>query len=636
MTAFVDIVNKGTYNDLMKLYYKCKGFCMTGTADFAQQVVVEFMEEYCIEIKEKLKNNNNQLSINPINNKRRITISNDSPKLLNLKRSRITNFTKESSIIKFGDDWYTEFSRHPSVRCETNYACNTGSSKIPMILQSHLYFRKRKYYLNLYSDPFVSCSYVTFMFSMFLDILHKQIIKQNTNPWNLTLHTTYHYPSDDDPHIIYLTFEYDNVKDIHVIVSSDFNRSLTNILDQMHKHEKFMTVFAAAYSCEAGWGYNNGETVGGAHAVACGLIKDNRNVFVFILDPNGVQVQGPKWWQKYTEVFFKNTGKKISKSDMVENFFNKTILGVLIDQINEKYPRFYECTYDPKVNLNPHNFNFGGSDYQEDGYCLLISYYFIHILYNNIAIHNRDIFNKISDYREIVKYIENLMKFIYEVLYTEPFKPRDFFYNYSINIFRFMLSFDGIEECYETFDLAKMKKTINAKFQNSSYFRGKFSAITSANVIMIYMDILLNGGECVPSLIGVPKPNIPNYKNMLQRKDYSCIKFYTPFRNIKLINEQPLRSWFINDKEQVKFFDDDSICIIDNDRYKTKNTDYTNCKIYQPTIVLLHLKKVLRLYNVKKIVNDFSIMTPSNVSMKPSTCMNIKDPFGNTSTCVIS
>ena len=108
------------------------------------------------------------------------------------------------------------------------------------------------------------------------------------------------------------------------------------------------------------------------------------------------------------------------------------------------------------------------------------------------------------------------MKFIYEVLYTEPFKPRDFFYNYSINIFRFMLSFDGIEECYETFDLAKMKKTINAKFQNSSYFRGKFSAITSANVIMIYMDILLNGGECLPSLIGVPKPNIPDYKDMLQ------------------------------------------------------------------------------------------------------------------------
>jgi len=269
MTAFVDIVNKGTYTDLLKLYYKYKGFCMTGTADFAQQVVVEFMEEYCIEIKKKLKNNNNQPTINK---KRRINVSDDSPELLKLKKSRMTTFTKESSIIKFGDNWYTDFSRHPSVRCETNYACNTGSSKIPVILQSHLYFRKRKYYLNLYSDPFVACPYVTFMFSILLDILHKQIIKQNTNPWNITLYTTYDYSSDDDPYIIHLMFEYDSVKDIHIIESSYFNHSLTNILDQMHKHEQYMTVFVAGYGCYAGWG-NNNESVGTGHAVACGLIK---------------------------------------------------------------------------------------------------------------------------------------------------------------------------------------------------------------------------------------------------------------------------------------------------------------------------------------------------------------------------
>jgi hypothetical protein len=34
---------------------------------------------------------------------------------------------------------------------------------------------------------------------------------------------------------------------------------------------------------------------------------------------------------------------------------------------------------------------------------------------------------------------------------------------------------------------------------------------------------------------------------------YSCIKFYTPFRNKQVYKDQPLRLWFANDKEQVTF-----------------------------------------------------------------------------------
>ena len=48
---FVNIVRKGSNQDLLKLYYNYKGFYMTGTADFVQQIVVDFMEEYCIKIK---------------------------------------------------------------------------------------------------------------------------------------------------------------------------------------------------------------------------------------------------------------------------------------------------------------------------------------------------------------------------------------------------------------------------------------------------------------------------------------------------------------------------------------------------------------------------------------------------------
>ena len=75
---FVNILRNGTYEQLLKLYYYYKGFYMTGTADFVQQVVVEFMEEYCIEIKNNSANKKRkaQPTIEPIDehSKRKKTV----------------------------------------------------------------------------------------------------------------------------------------------------------------------------------------------------------------------------------------------------------------------------------------------------------------------------------------------------------------------------------------------------------------------------------------------------------------------------------------------------------------------------------------------------------------------------------
>ena len=60
---FVNIVKNGTHEDLLNLYYKYKGFYKTGTADFVQQIVVDFMEEYCIAIKQKIQEQKSNKSI---------------------------------------------------------------------------------------------------------------------------------------------------------------------------------------------------------------------------------------------------------------------------------------------------------------------------------------------------------------------------------------------------------------------------------------------------------------------------------------------------------------------------------------------------------------------------------------------
>ena len=167
-----------------------------------------------------------------------------------------------------------------------------------------------------------------------------------------------------------------------------------------------------------------------------------------------------------------------------------------------------------------------GSEYQQGGYCLLISFFFIHILYNNIVIHNRNVFDKIDDISEIVEYIEDLMIFIYTLRNTSPFTSKQFFYNYSINIFRFMLTLDDIAYFYEVHDLETTKDKVNAEFANKPDRADIFLPVQSGNVMMIYMDLIFAGKMCLPSLIGVPKlSNKSNFKEMFDRKDYSCIRF---------------------------------------------------------------------------------------------------------------
>ena len=112
---FVNIVRKGTYPDLLKLYYNYKGYYMTGTADFVQQIVVEFMEEYCIEIKDKTQTQTQQPTIHP--SKEPIK------KQQNKLHSRRALYPSQT---KFGDDWNIDFEddkpnmNHPSVLCESD------------------------------------------------------------------------------------------------------------------------------------------------------------------------------------------------------------------------------------------------------------------------------------------------------------------------------------------------------------------------------------------------------------------------------------------------------------------------------------------------------------------------------------
>ena len=662
---FVENVNKGKYNNLLKLYYYYKGFCVTDTANFAQRVIVEFMENYCIEIKNKVQSKNEtndyvshsqhiRPTIHPQNKHRLGIKSSSSSNVTLMSENRKHKFRQNSQLNcsnehsarrnimaldnetegAFGDEWDIDFdtdfegpssSRPPSSVCEEHYACNTGLSKLPTVFQTHLYFRNRKYYSNLLSDPFISCYSVVYFLYRFLEILHTRTTqKWKTNPWNFTLHSIVR---ELNCAVIDLLFKYDFANDKHTLERTIFNKKIERILYDMKMHELYLTVFTADYSCTAGWGDN--DTIGGAHTVACGIIKQKNNVFVFILDPNGVQVERSSWWKTYTEKIEQMKQGQVrgnTKFQKVAHFFNQEMLRVLIEKINHKYSH-YRCTYDPKINLNPHDLNIGGSEYQQDGYCVLISFFFIHILYNNIAIHNREDFDAVKDYSLIVQYIEDLMLFIYTLVNTDPFTHKHFLYNYSINIFRFMLS-KNIEQFYEVHDLVKTKDIVNTKFSNNAALKDLFLPVTSGNVMSIYMKSIFEGVMCLPSLIGVPKlNNKSNYKDMLKNKDYSCIRFYTPYRNRLRHSEQPLRLFFDKDKEQVEF-SNNSIFIVD--KSVNDKIDYTECMIYEPSVVLLNLAKIthnLRLASkYKELIKDFSIMSPVAVRFARKLCLKINNP----------
>jgi len=611
---FVDIVKKRNHKNLLKLYYNYKGFYMTGSADFVQGVVVEFLEKHCIEIKNNTTQPN-QIKLQP-----------------NPKKSDIFNrvksmFTGNSN--KFGDNWNIDFEdlqsnpHHASKICETNYGCNKGTSHIPTIFQSHLYFRKQKYYLELLSDPFYSTDTVKVLFSCFLDILHKKTtFNLGKNSWNFTLYSLH---SNDIASIIYLLFEYDYTSNKHILKTTKIHSNLSIILNDMHNKNKYMTTFLTNYECTAGL-----ET-GGAHAVTCGIIKNDRDVFVFILDSNGAQIEKSSWWQKYATEIYKTSQVQVQVE--FQDFFNEHIVDVIEQQIIHKYPNTYNFIYldGDKINLNPYEIIVD----QQGGYCVLISYFFMHILYNNISIHNRNIFENIQDISKIIEYIEDLMIFIKTLINTDPFTSTQFFYNYCINIFRFMLSLNSMENFYEVHDVNQTKDIVNAEFANNPHWKHLYLPVESGDLMSLYMKLILQGQHCLNSLIGIPKlSNKSNYKQLLKAKNYSCIRFYIPSRKNDSIFDQPLRLFFSNDTEQVEFRNN-SVFIMDMnaDRRQYKNEDYLNqvMMIMDPSVVFINLAKVNDILNIpgryRTMIKDFSILNPLRVHNSTTICLNTNYPI---------
>ena len=125
------------------------------------------------------------------------------------------------------------------------------------------------------------------------------------------------------------------------------------------------------------------------------------------------------------------------------------------------------------------------------------------------------------------------------------------------------------------------------------------------------MTIINDGLTYLPSIIGVPKKNFPNYKDYFERGDYSCITFYTPIRNNEKLKKQPLVSWSYRNKRSV-FFGSNALLLVEGDETLSSNNI-----IYDPSIVLFDLQAFmndLRNDNYNSLITDYSIMTPSEIN----------------------
>jgi hypothetical protein len=200
-----------------------------------------------------------------------------------------------------------------------------------------------------------------------------------------------------------------------------------------------------------------------------------------------------------------------------------------------------------------------------------------------------------------------------------------------------MLTQKNFNKFYEVHDLEKTKNSVNDEFAFNPHKTKWFLPVQSGNVMSIYMDIIFEGMQCLPSLIGVPKlSNKSDYREMLMNKDYSCIRFFTPYRNTSKICDQPLRLFFENDTEQVEFASKDSndIYIVDRKKpnYNTRNDDTI---IQNPYIVLLNLSKVTYYAGPGRYrdwLTDFSIMEPLPVTNITSTCLNMTNTHAHITT----
>ena len=161
-----------------------------------------------------------------------------------------------------------------------------------------------------------------------------------------------------------------------------------------------------------------------------------------------------------------------------------------------------------------------------------------------------------------------------------------------------------------------MVKCVNDKIKNNPQLQNTFKEITMGNVMPIYMNIIFEGLEYLPSLIGVPKRNVSatEYLNMLNTNDYSLVEFYTPYRNIEKIKHQPLVSWF-NDERKVYFTENGiSIPSEDNDGY---------VEINDPFVVLINFDNILDIWADdaydNELVSDFDIFSPSTINYQTPT-----------------
>jgi len=188
-----------------------------------------------------------------------------------------------------------------------------------------------------------------------------------------------------------------------------------------------------------------------------------------------------------------------------------------------------------------------------------------------------------------------------------------------------MLTLNNMEDYYQVHELENTKNTVNAEFANHPHKRDWFLPVQSGNVMTIYMNIIFKGMRCLPSLIGVPKLMYRStHKEMLLRNDYSCIRFFTPYRNTAKICNQPLRLFFEDDTEQVEFAPN-SLNIVDRN-----NKNYITSVILSPSIVLLDISKVVIYLGIpgkyNDLIKDFSIMEPLPVQHITNTCLNMNNP----------
>ena len=641
---FLYTLYNGTYDDLLKLYYTYKKCYNTGTADFVQRVVVQFFENYCIDITQRsptvstthYRDSLNTYSTQPLyfpstlygsggvyrhyrgpssvfetfentkaqNSRSDIDdVTDNMNDIFNSQYMYSTDITKlqKSSVIEDFSDLNVDYDNGDGKEYKTLepvYACNRGQSNIPCVFETKLYFKNQKYFINIYSDPFISCTLVMQLLQHFHEILHGWTRQHmnSPNPWNFRLYSIRETNNVENVQVMIATaFTYNFTTRNYDVGDSRYNDTLDNIINDLNNNRYFFTMFLMSY-----YWIDNGVGDQDGHAVACGLIRQQGTVVGFILDSTGViapNARNPAMYQIHKK----------------RHFFNEKVLTVLFERIEKTYPNTYTFVHDPDINLNPYNLNFGGGPYQEQyGFCVLFSIFFIHIIYNNICIHNRNIFNNVGNYTKITEFIKELTNYIQQLVQTDPFTINEFFYNYSVNLFNFFLSSRNINDYFDILDMNNTVTTTNAMITNTGN-GGYFVPVTSANVMTLYMAMIDDGMKYLPSVIGVPKQlNFSNYIQMMSNGDFSCINFYTPFRTELNPNKQPLVSWSIRNKRTV-FFGDQSLLVVDGDE-----TLKSNNIIQDPSVVLLNLKAFIdELRNPNNnLITDFSLITPALIDYK--------------------